>query len=351
MPPATDPPENDVIGELLRVAALEETGHRRLALERAAHEAPRWAEEARAVADTGRPLTDLRSVGPWVAEKIAAWLDDPPPAPEPDETRRGYLTWAKVLRVLEADPSWESTPHGDLQVHSTASDGALPVAEMAEAARSLGRTCIASTDHSQSLTVAHGMDPARLRAHVAEIDAVNATYEAAGVGFRVLRSIEMDVFEDGRADMEPAALAGLDLVLGAFHSKLRVREDVTERYLAALRNPLIHVLAHPTTRMYGRRPGLVADWPRVFDEAARLGVAIELDATPRRQDLNVELATIANAAGVRWFSIGSDAHDAEELRALPIGMAVASLAGIPRDRILNYRTAQEIADWAREVRS
>ncbi len=343
-------PENDVIGELLLRAASEETGHRRLALERAAHEAPRWPEEAFALADTDRPLTELKSVGPWVAEKIAGWLEDPPPAPEPDETRRGYLSWAKVRRVLADDPWWETTPHADLQVHSTASDGSLPLDEMAEAARALGRTAIASTDHSKSLKVARGMDEERLREHVARIDAVNATYAEHGVAFRVVRSIEMDMFDQGEGDMDPDALAGLDLVLGAFHSKLRTREDVTERYLAALRNPTIDVLAHPTTRMYGRRAGLTADWPRVFDEAARLGVAIELDATPRRQDLNVELARVAVTAGVRWFSMGSDAHAAEELGSLPIAMATASLAGVPRDRILNYLAAEEIIAWAAERR-
>jgi DNA polymerase (family 10) len=157
----------------------------------------------------------------------------------------------------------------------------------------------------------------------------------------------MDVFEDGSADMEPAALAELELVLGAFHSKLRVRTDATERYLAALRNPLVHVLAHPKARMYGRRAGLTADWPRVFDEAASLGKAVEIDATPSRQDLNVELATAAVAAGVRWFSIGSDAHSALELEFLPIGFAIAKLAGVPRDRILSYRSAEEVTEWAR----
>jgi DNA polymerase (family 10) len=151
--------------------------------------------------------------------------------------------------------------------------------------------------------------------------------------------------------MEPEVLAGLDLVLGAFHSKLRDPNDVTDRYLAALANPDVHVLAHPTTRMFGRRRGLIADWPRVFAEAARLGKAIELDATPRRQDLNVELARIAVAEGVRWFSMGSDAHDAAELGHLPIAMATAALAGVPPGRILNYRPADEVIAWAAGVRA
>ena len=132
---------------------------------------------------------------------------------------------------------------------------------------------------------------------------------------------------------------------------VRMREDQTERYLAALRDPSVHVLAHPQARMYGRRAGLRADWARVFAEAADRGKAVELDATPARQDLSVELARIAMAEGVRWFSIGSDAHSAFELRFLPFGMATAVLAGIPRERILNYRTFDEVIEWGRELRA
>ena len=105
--------------------------------------------------------------------------------------------------------------------------------------------------------------------------------------------MEVDLFADGSIDMDDDSLAGLDLVLGAFHSALRAKDDQTGRYLAALAQPRLNVLAHPKARMYGRRPGLSADWHRVFAEAARLGKAIELDATVWRQDLNVELATIA----------------------------------------------------------
>jgi DNA polymerase (family 10) len=101
--------------------------------------------------------------------------------------------------------------------------------------------------------------------------------------------------------------------------------------------------------MYGRRVGLVADWRRVFAEAARLGKAVELDATVWRQDLNVELATIAREEGVRWYSIGSDAHSEQELEFLPFGMATAARAGIDRDRILNYRSVDFVRAWAREL--
>lgn len=337
--------------ELLRIAGDEESDHRRRALHRASRAAMFWPEEAADVAAAGRSLTELRSVGPWVGARIHGWFDEPPAVPEPDETRRDFLTFAEVRRVLDADPSWEATPHADLQVHSTASDGKLEIEQVAAVARDLGRSFIASTDHSKSLTIANGMDEERLAAHARRIDAINETFAAAGDGFRVLRSIEMDVFPDGSPDMPSEALAPLDLVLGAFHSKLRLREDQTERYLTALREPSVHVLAHPKARMYGRRAGLSADWPRVFAEAARVGKAVELDATPARQDLSVELATVAVAEGVRWFSIGSDAHVALELEFLPFGLATAALAGVPRERILNYRTPDEVRVWADELRS
>jgi histidinol phosphatase-like PHP family hydrolase len=194
------------------------------------------------------------------------------------------------------------------------------------------------------------MNEERLADQGRRIDALNAELHAAGDPFRVLRSIEMDVFPDGSADMEPETLASLDIVLGAFHSKLRVREDQTDRYLAALRDPTVHVLAHPQARMYGRRSGLRADWHRVFAEAATQGKAVELDATPARQDLSLELAGIAVAEGVRWYSVGSDAHSALELEFLPFGLATAVLAGIPRDRILNYRAADDVIAWGAELR-
>jgi histidinol phosphatase-like PHP family hydrolase len=338
---------NGDLGELLWNASRDEKDHRRRALERASRAARFWPVEAFELADGDRSLTELTAVGPWVAERIESWLDDPPPVPEPEEARRGFLTYAEVRRTLDADPVWESTPCADLQMHTTWSDGTLPLEEMVDAARALGRPYVAITDHSQALEIAHGMGADMLAEQGRAIDALNASFEAAGDPFRVLRSQEVDLFADGSIDMDDASLSSLDLVLGAFHSALRAKDDQTERYLAALRQPRLHVLAHPKARMYGRRPGLSADWRRVFAEAAARGKAVEIDATVWRQDLNVELATIAREEGVRWFSIGSDAHRADELAMLPFGMAIAALAGVPRDRILTYRPVEFVRDWAR----
>jgi putative hydrolase len=340
---------NADLGELLWSAGRDETDHRRRALERASRAARFWPEEASELADARRPLTELRGVGPWVADRIQGWLDDPPSIPEPDEARRGFLTYAEVRRTLDADPGWESSPCADLQMHTTFSDGGLPLEEMVLAARSLGRSFVAITDHSETLKIAHGMTPRELAEQGRAIAEINRGLEDEGQSFRVLRSIEVDVFPDGALDLDDPSLAGLDLVLGAFHSKLRSTADETERYLAALRQPRLHVLAHPKARMYGRRVGLIADWHRVFAEAARLGKALELDATVWRQDLNVEMATLALAEGVQWFSIGSDAHSAHELEFLPFGMATAALAGIPRERILNYRPVDFVRSWAKRL--
>jgi hypothetical protein len=133
----------------------------------------------------------------------------------------------------------------------------------------------------------------------------------------------MNLNPRGDGDMSPDALRSLDLVLGSFHSALRTTEDQTERYLAALRNPDVHILGHPRGRIYNFRIGLTADWPRVFAEAARLDKALEIDCYPDRQDLNVELLKIARDHGTR-ISLGTDAHHAWQLEFIELGLAAQS---------------------------
>jgi histidinol phosphatase-like PHP family hydrolase len=339
---------NGDLAVLLEVLAAQEEGHRRRALERASRAALFWPVEAGELVESGGDLTDLAGVGPWVAQRMTDLFAAPGPAPEPDELRRDFLTIAEARRVLAEHPGWADGLRGDLQMHTTYSDGTLDLPDMVEAASAFGYAFVAITDHSKSLKVARGMDEERIAVQGAEIDALND--ELADRGPRVLRSIEMDVFEDGTGDMDPDALAGLDLVLGAFHTKLRVTEDRTERYLAALANPHVHVLAHPRTRKYGRRLGLWADWPRVFAEATRLDKAVEIDASPDRQDLNVELLRLARDEGTR-VSIGTDAHHPVELGFVELGIAAAVLAGIPRERILNHGTVEDLLAWTASLKA
>jgi histidinol phosphatase-like PHP family hydrolase len=230
-------------------------------------------------------------------------------------------------------------------MHTEHSDGSVSVAEMALSAAENGYEYIAITDHSQGLKIAGGMNRQDLENQMAEIDALNAELTTSGSNFRVLRSLEMNINPRGEGDMEPEELAGLELVLGSFHSSLRTKDDQTDRYLAAVRNPHFHVFGHPRCRMYNFRLGLSCDWERVFKEAVEHDKAFEINAHPNRQDLNVELLEIARQSGVR-LSIGTDAHAVGELRFIWFGVAAAIKAGIERERIINYMSADDLIAWA-----
>jgi histidinol phosphatase-like PHP family hydrolase len=305
-----------------------------------------WPEEAGEVQESGRSLTELRSVGPFTAHFIGRWLREPPDPPKPPPLREGFITYAHARSVVDAHPDWRAVARADQQMHTEETDGSSTIEEMAEAAAAIGRERIAITDHSKTLRITNGMDEARLVAQGEHIKAVNASRS----GPLVLRSIEMDVTPEGAGDMDPTVLADLDLVLGAFHSKLRLKDDQTERYFRALANPDIQVLAHPRGRIYNFRAGLSCDWERVARRAAATGTALEIDAYPDRQDLDVERLRIVAAEGA-WVSIGTDAHTPGELVFLEIGLAAAILAGVPRDRVLNLLSARELADRVGLVRA
>jgi histidinol phosphatase-like PHP family hydrolase len=341
---------NAQIAELLTRAAESADGHRRRALQRAARAAFLWPAEAAALVSQGRSLTELPQVGPWIAAMIESVLADPPEFVEPPEIRRGFLTVAEARATVAANPDAVASLLSDLQMHTTYSDGRATLRDMVGAAAARGYAHVAITDHSKGLTVANGMDENRLAEQARDVAAVNEELAAAGQNFRALHGIEMNLSPSGEGDMDPTALASLDLVLGAFHSKLRVTDDQTERYLAALRNPDFHVLAHPRGRKYNLRLGLRADWPLVMHTAAASGKALEIDSLPDRQDLDVELLELARESGA-FVSIGTDAHSVSQLESIELGLAAALRAGIPRSRVLNYMTAEELATWVDDVRS
>jgi histidinol phosphatase-like PHP family hydrolase len=166
----------------------------------------------------------------------------------------------------------------------------------------------------------------------------------------VLRSIELNLNPRGEGDMDKGVLAKLDIVLGSFHSALRMRDDQTQRYLAAIRNSSIQILGHPRGRIYNYRLGLKADWARVFAEAARLDKALEIDSYPDRQDLNLSLLKIARKEGVR-ISLGTDAHHPWQLEFITLGLAAALKAKIPTDRIVNFLSLGELRQWVASLRS
>lgn len=347
-----DPQRGDVplsnadLAELLARAASREEGHRSRALRRAGRVALQWPEEAAHVVSSGRSLTELRALGKWTAHIIHGWLDDPPELPDRPEYRSGFMTMAEANRILADQPQWRKELRGDLQMHTTWSDGHESVRDMAAHAEAQGHQYAAVTDHSKGLPIANGMDEATLLRQGVEIDAANEELASSGSGFRLIRSIEMNVSVKGEGDMDPDVLRGLDLVLGAFHSQLRVADDQTERYLAAVRNPTLHVLAHPRGRRWNSRQGLYADWPRVFEAAAEAGTALEIDAYPDRQDLQVELLEVARDVPDLWISIGTDAHYPDELGFIGMGLAAAIRARFPRERVLNFLPRADLVDRA-----
>jgi histidinol phosphatase-like PHP family hydrolase len=238
---------------------------------------------------------------------------------------------------------------GDLQMHSCWSDGSGTIAEMADAAANRSYEYIAITDHSKALKIAGGIDERALKRQGKEMAKMNAALSKSSPHLTVLRSIEMNLNPRGEGDMSPDSLLALDLVLGSFHSALRTTEDQTERYLAALRNPYVHILGHPRGRIYNFRIGLSADWSRVCAEAARLDKALEIDCYPDRQDLNVELLKIAREHGIH-ISLGTDAHHPWQLEFIDLGLAAALRAKIPAERILNFMPLLELKNWAQRSR-
>jgi histidinol phosphatase-like PHP family hydrolase len=337
---------NQDLAELLSREAKSHSDHRRRALERAARAALwRWTAQAAELHAAGRPLAELELVGPWIATMIGRWLADPPALDDRSPLRTGFLTLADARATLGAHPDWAKAYRGDLQMHTTWSDGAESLADMVSAAALRGYEYVAVTDHSQGLRIARGMSEDKLREQWRAIDALSASRPGIGV----LRGLEMNLAPDGTGDMSDEVLRGVDVVLGAFHSQLRVTEDQTERYLRALANPNLNVIAHPRGRRYDVRFGLRADWERVSRAAAERDVALEIDSWPDRQDLDVENLRAAAAAGCR-ISIDTDAHASDELAFVEFGLAAAIRAGIERDRIVNFLPRDELLAWSRAKR-
>ena len=341
---------NTDIAELLAQQAERETGILSRAYRRAARSAFLWPEEVSHLVAQNRPLTELRGIGPFIEKQIRNWFDEAlRRAKSVPALRQDFISMAEARRLLAGRPSWPEKLRGDLQMHSRWSDGSATIAEMADAAKERSYEYIAITDHSKGLKIAGGIDERALKRQGTEIAKVNAALSKSGSQLTVLRSIEMNLNPRGEGDMSPDSLLGLDLVLGSFHSALRTTEDQTERYLAALRNPHIHILGHPRGRIYNFRIGLKADWPRVFAEAAKLDKALEIDCYPDRQDLNVALLKIAREHGTR-ISLGTDAHHGWQLEFIDLGLAAALRAKISADRIVNFMSLLELKTWAQALR-
>ena len=260
--------------------------------------------------------------------------------------RQHFLTRSRVLKALAnaslAGPSRDQY-RGDLQMHSTWSDGSQSLEDIIEEGIARGYEYCAVTDHSYGLPIAGGLSMERFAAQHQEIDQLNARYKRR---FRLLKGVEANIRADGSVDMSTDELGLMEIVVAAPHAVLRAAHDQTDRMIRAVETPGVHILGHPRGRMYGSRPGVSADWPKVFAAAKEANVAVEIDGDPSRQDIDYELARAAVTAGC-LFALDTDAHSTPEFDNVDTAIAHARLAGVPSDQVINTWPLAKLLTWAR----
>lgn len=262
----------------------------------------------------------------------------------PPEIREGTIEInlaleGKLPRLVEVGDI-----EGDLQMHSTWSDGKRSIKEMAEKAYALGRSYILITDHSQGLGIAGGLSIGRLMDQWHEIDELNEIFEGKLV---ILKGAEVEVRTDGTLDYPDEVLERLDVVVAALHSNLRQdRGQLTERYIKAISHPLVHILAHPSGRLFGVREEANADWERIFKAAASSGTLLEINAHPSRLDLSGKKIRQASNLGCK-FVISTDAHDIHEQEYMFFGVAQARRAWLKRSDVAN---AQPLKSFLEQIK-
>ncbi len=226
---------------------------------------------------------------------------------------------------------------GDLQMHTTASDGRNSIEEMGEAAKKLGYEYIALTDHSKAVTVANGMDEKRT---LAQIKKIRAAQERVP-GIRLLAGIEVDILKNGSLDLSNEVLVQLDVVVASIHSFMNLdREAMTDRILAAIENPYTQIIAHPTGRLLLRRESFAYDMEKILDAAKRNGVAVECNAYPDRLDLNDVHLRMARERGVKVV-ISTDAHITTHFRMMKYGVITARRGWLEKKHVLNTLPLKE----------
>lgn len=232
----------------------------------------------------------------------------------------------KLPRLVEAE-----NLRGTFHCHTTASDGHNSLEEMAAAAQELGLQYLGIADHSRSSIQAHGLDEARLRVQIAMIRKLNEAFE----NFRLFAGIECDILRDGSLDFPNELLAELDYVVASVHSAFTLSEaDMTRRIIRAMDNPLVTMLAHPTGRLLLKRDGYAVDIPAIIEAAAATGTWIEINAAPKRLDLDWRWWPLAKEKGVKCV-INPDAHRTERLQELWFGVGVARKGWLTRDDVMN----------------
>jgi DNA polymerase (family 10) len=227
---------------------------------------------------------------------------------------------------------------GDLQMHTTASDGKNSIEEMAQAARALGHEYVALTDHSKAVTVANGLDEKRVLEQIKKIRAANERVR----DIRLLAGIEVDILKDGALDLDDEVLAQLDVVVASVHSYMNLdRAAMTDRILAAVENPYTQIVAHPTGRVLLRREAFEYDMEKILDAARQHGVAMECNAYPDRLDLKDTYLRMAKERGVK-IVISTDSHSTTNLKFMRYGVQMARRGWLEKTDVLNTLPAEKL---------
>jgi putative hydrolase len=351
-------PARDPVTDLRRIAFLleraNEATYRVRAFRTAASALAALAPEEIAARVADGSLAKLNGIGEVTARCVVESIR----GEEPVYLRRLIAT--ADSDVDAAAVALRQALRGDCHAHSDWSDGGSPIEEMVTTAIELGHDYLVLTDHSPQLTVARGLSPERLREQLDVVAAMNETLAAAGVEFRLLTGIEVDILADGSLDQEESLLAELDVVVGSVHSGLRDGADrMTRRMLTAVANPHLDILGHCTGRKLpvgeGRgdrghrggkgRPESDFDAALVFRACAEAGKAVEINCRPDRLDPPKRLLRQAYEAGC-LFSIDTDAHAPGQLDWLRNGCERAALCGVEPDRVVNSWPAPRLRSWA-----
>ncbi|MBC2004305.1 DNA polymerase/3'-5' exonuclease PolX [Listeria booriae] len=236
---------------------------------------------------------------------------------------------------------------GDLHMHTTWSDGAYSLSEMVEACIAKGYEYMVITDHGQFLKVANGLTEERIRKQQEEIRALNAQYAE----IEILSGIEMDILPDGSLDFDDSLLQDLDFVIASIHSSFsQSEEEIMKRLRTACENPYVHLIAHPTGRVIGRRDGYNVNVEALIELAAETGTALELNANPQRLDLTAKYLELAKERDVP-IAINTDAHDTKHLDFMEIGVRAATKGWLAKENVLNTRSKADFLAFIKNKRS
>jgi DNA polymerase (family 10) len=224
---------------------------------------------------------------------------------------------------------------GDLHVHSNWNGGIQSIREIAAAARELGYEYVGIADHTKFLKIEHGLDEEQLRARNKEIEEINLELKHAGHDFTVLKGCEANIMADGSIDIADEVLAEMDYVIAGVHSQFKMpRAEMTQRIITAMENPHVDIISHPTGRLLKKREEYDISLDKILEAARSTGTVLEINAYPERLDLNDLNIRVCKNLGIKMM-INTDAHQVDQLRLMPFGIAQARRGWAEKDNIVN----------------